>query len=323
MDQRFNTKDRMNFFGIKPTKSLGQNFLNDISVVQEIVYSANVTKEDIVIEVGPGLGVMTDLLADAAGLVIAVEIDKNLIPPLMAVCEMHDNIELINADILKLNVHEVIAQKLSESQDNEAGKVKCSLDFGEIDNYNKESVVYTAKTPKGLKNVKIVANLPYYITTPIIFNFLENKISGLKSMTFMVQKEVAKRMTAASGGKEYGALTVTVGYFSEAEINFIVPPHCFIPQPNVDSAVITLTLRDKPPFELVDQDYFFKVIKAAFCQRRKMLANSLGNAPYLGVTREQAAICIERLGKSSGIRGEVLSSAEFGQLSNLLYEIKS
>ncbi len=287
MDQKFNTKDRMNFFGIKPSKSLGQNFLNDISVVQEIVYSANLTEEDIVVEVGPGLGVMTDLLAEQAGLVIAVEIDKNLIPPLQAVCSMHDNIELINDDILKVNIREIVAERMLLSE----GK---------------------------LKNVKVVANLPYYITTPIIFSFLEEKMPALRSMTFMVQKEVAKRMIAKPGGKDYGALTVTVGYFSEAEIEFIVPPHCFIPQPAVDSAVITLNLREEPPFELENQEYFFKVVRAAFCQRRKMLANSLANAPYLGVTREKAAQCIEQLGKGAGIRGEVLSPEEFGHLSNLL-----
>ena len=287
MDQKFNTKDRMIFFGIKPSKSLGQNFLNDISVVQEIVYSANLTKEDIVVEVGPGLGVMTDLLANDAGLVIAVEIDKNLIPPLQAVCDVHDNIELINGDILKVNIREIVAQRIEESNGT-------------------------------LKNVKVVANLPYYITTPIIFSFLENKMPQLRSMTFMVQKEVAKRMIAKPGGKDYGALTVTVGYFSEAEIEFIVPPHCFIPQPNVDSAVITLKLREEPPFELDDQEYFFKVVRAAFCQRRKMLANSLTNAQYLGITRETAVKCIEEIGKNSGIRGEVLSPEEFGQLSNLL-----
>ena len=287
MDQKFNTKDRMNFFGIKPSKSLGQNFLNDISVVQEIVYSANLTKEDIVVEVGPGLGVMTDLLANDAGLVIAVEIDKNLIPPLQAVCDVHDNIELINGDILKVNIREIVAQRIEESNGT-------------------------------LKNVKVVANLPYYITTPIIFSFLENKMPQLRSMTFMVQKEVAKRMIAKPGGKDYGALTVTVGYFSEAEIEFIVPPHCFIPQPNVDSAVITLKLREEPPFELDDQEYFFKVVRAAFCQRRKMLANSLTNAQYLGITRETAVKCIEEIGQNSGIRGEVLSPEEFGQLSNLL-----
>lgn len=287
MEQKFNTKDRMNFFGIKPSKSLGQNFLNDISVVQEIVYSADITKDDIVVEVGPGLGVMTDLLADDAGLVIAVEIDRALIPPLQAICNTHDNIELINGDILKVNIREIVQKRIDESCGN-------------------------------LKNVKVVANLPYYITTPIIFSFLEEKMPCLRSMTFMVQKEVAKRMVAPPGGKDYGALTVTVGYFSEAEIQFIVPPHCFIPQPAVDSAVITLKIRETPPFELEDQEYFFKVVRASFCQRRKMLANSLANAPYLGVTREAAARCIEEIGKDASVRGEVLSPEEFGKLANLL-----
>lgn len=287
MEQNFNTKDRMNFFGIRPSKSLGQNFLNDISVVQEIVYSANITKEDIVVEVGPGLGVMTDLLAEDAGLVIAVEIDASLIPALQPICDIHGNIELINGDILKVNIRQIVSERIEASD----GK---------------------------LKNVKVVANLPYYITTPIIFSFLEEKMPYLRSMTFMVQKEVAKRMVAPPGGKDYGALTVTVGYFSEAEIQFTVPPHCFIPQPAVDSAVITLNIRDLPPFELEDQEYFFKVVRAAFCQRRKMLANSLANAPYLGVSREAAAACIEKLGKDAGIRGEVLSPEEFGKLSNLL-----
>ena len=166
------------------------------------------------------------------------------------------------------------------------------------------------------KPIKVVANLPYYITTPAITALLE--CGCFKSVVVMVQKEVAKRMIAKPGGKDYGALTVTVGYFSEAEIEFIVPPHCFIPQPNVDSAVITLKLREEPPFELDDQEYFFKVVRAAFCQRRKMLANSLTNAQYLGITRETAVKCIEEIGKNSGIRGEVLSPEEFGQLSNLL-----
>ena len=229
MDQKFNTKDRMNFFGIKPTKSLGQNFLNDISVVQEIVYSANITKEDIVVEVGPGLGVMTDLLADEAGLVIAVEIDKNLIPPLTAICDMHDNIELINGDILKVNIREIVAQRLAESD----GK---------------------------FKNVKVVANLPYYITTPIIFSFLEDKMPALKSMTFMVQKEVADRLTALPGNKNSGAITYSVYYYAEAEKIIDVPNNSFIPEPEVTSSVIKLTLRKSSPVEVNSEEILFKLI---------------------------------------------------------------
>lgn len=287
MKQKFNTRDRMNFFGIKPTKSLGQNFLNDADVVQEIVYSADVTEEDLVIEVGPGLGIMTEQLAARAGQVLAVEIDRNLIPPLQAVCAAHPNIELIEGDILKVDIRRMAAERL-------------------------------AAPDSTLKRIKVVANLPYYITTPVILSFLERKMDGLCSMTFMVQKEVAQRMTAAPGGKEYGALTVATGYFSEAKIRFVVPPHCFIPQPAVDSAVITLTVRKEPPFPLEDPEFFFKVVRASFCQRRKMLANSLANAPYLGISRETAARCIEALGRDAGIRGEVLSPEEFGRLSNLI-----
>ena len=248
MKQTFNTRDRMKFFGIKPSKSLGQNFLNDIGVVQEIVYCAGLTKEDLVIEVGPGLGVMTDLLAEAAGQVIAVEIDRSLIPPLQAVCAEHPNIELIEGDILKVDIQKIASERIENS---------CGA----------------------LKSIKVVANLPYYITTPVILSFLEQKMPYLRSMTFMVQKEVAQRMTAPPGGKEYGALTVATGYFSEAKIEFLVPPHCFLPQPAVDSAVITLAVRETPPFLLEDQEFFFKVVRASFCQRRKMLANSLANAP--------------------------------------------
>lgn len=292
MEQKFNTRERMDFFGIKPSKSLGQNFLNDLSVVQEIVYSAEVTKEDLVIEVGPGLGVMTEQLAEQAGHVIAVEIDRGLIPPLQAICAAHTNLELIQGDILKVDLRPVIEQRIAQSGG-------------------------------ALKRVRVVANLPYYITTPIVMSFLENQLPLLASMTFMVQKEVAQRMTAPPGGKEYGALTVAVGYFAEAEICFTVPPHCFIPQPAVDSAVITLRVRKEPPFVLEDPDYFFKVVRASFCQRRKMLANSLANAPYLGVSREAAVKCIEELGRAAGIRGEVLAPEEFGQLSNLLLRNQS
>lgn len=287
MEQKFNTRDRMNFFGIKPSKSLGQNFLNDAAIVQEIVYSADLSPEDLVIEVGPGLGAMTGLLAEQAGLVIAVEIDRALIAPLQAVCAEHQNIELIHADILKMDIPKLVQERMEASGGS-------------------------------LKQVKVIANLPYYITTPIILFFLENAVPHLASMTFMVQKEVAQRITAPPGGKSYGALTVSVGYFAEAKIAFLVPPHCFIPQPAVDSAVISLQIRKEPPFALEDPEYFFKVIRASFCQRRKMLANSLANAPYLGVSRESAVRCIEAIGRDPKIRGEVLAPSEFGALSNLL-----
>lgn len=287
MISELNTKDRMKLLGIKPAKSLGQNFLNDMRVVQEIVYCAELTKEDLVIEVGPGLGTMTERLAEEAGLVIAVEIDRALVPVLEAVLSEHSNIKLVQGDILKTDIKKLIAENIGD-----------------------------------LKRVKVVANLPYYITTPVILSFLEQQIDEIASMTFMVQKEVAQRMTASPGGKEYGALTVATGYFSEAKICFTVPPHCFIPQPSVDSAVIRLDIRKEPPFALEDKDFFFKVVRASFCQRRKMLANSLANAPYLGISRDEAVKCIELLGKDARIRGETLSPEEFAKLSNLIFNLR-
>lgn len=287
MISELNTKDRMKLLGIKPAKSLGQNFLNDMSVVQEIVYCAELTKEDLVIEVGPGLGTMTEKLADEAGFVIAVELDRALVPVLEAVLSEHGNIKLVQGDILKTDIKALIAEHIGN-----------------------------------FKQVKVVANLPYYITTPVILSFLEQQIYEIASMTFMVQKEVAQRMTASPGGKEYGALTVATGYFSEAKICFTVPPHCFIPQPSVDSAVIKLDIRKEPPFELEDKDFFFKVVRASFCQRRKMLANSLANAPYLGISRDGAVKCIELLGKDARIRGETLSPEEFAKLSNLIFNLR-
>jgi len=283
----FNTKDRMAAFGVRPVKSLGQNFLKDFSVVEDIVDVADLSKEDLVIEIGPGLGVMTDVLADSAGKVIAVEIDSNLIKPLECVRIMHDNIEIINADILKLDIEKDI-----------------------LDVYLKGE----------LKNVKVVANLPYYITTPIIMQLLENNIPHLKLMVFMVQKEVGQRMCALPGGKEYGALSVAVKYFSESKVMFTVPPHCFIPQPNVDSCVIKLTVREEAPFYLKDKDFFFKVVKASFGQRRKMLTNAIPNAAYLNISREEVLEALTELGKDEKIRGEVLLPEEFAKIANLFYK---
>ncbi len=276
----------MEYFGIKPVKSLGQNFLNDLNVVQEIVYCAGITKEDLVIEIGPGLGTMTEKLAACAGHVTAVELDRALIPVLESVLSPYDNADVIQGDILKTDISALISARLAEY--------------------------------KSLKRVKVTANLPYYITTPVIMMLLEDHASEIDSMTFMVQKEVARRMTASPGGKEYGALTVAAGYFSDVKVCFDVPPHCFIPQPAVDSSVIRLEIRKEPPFELDDRDFFFKVVRASFCQRRKMLANSLANAPYLGVARDHAVKCIEHIGKDARIRGETLSPAEFAALSNTI-----
>lgn len=285
-----NTSEILRAYDLKPTKSLGQNFLNDIRVVQDIVCSAELTKEDAVIEIGPGLGIMTEMMADVCGLVVAVEIDTRLMEVLTPLAIRKGNIEIINEDIMALDINRDIIDKII--------------------------------APRGFTRVKVVANLPYYITTPIVMKCLEENVRGLKSLTFMVQKEVAERMVAAPGGKDYGAMTVSVGYFSEGEIAFDVPPHCFTPMPGVSSAVVNLAIREEPPFELLDKEFFFKVVKASFAQRRKTLANGLANAPYLGVTREKVYQVLEKMGKDSQIRGEKLSPAEFGELSNELFKLK-
>ncbi len=289
MPQTYSAKEMMAAYGISPKKSLGQNFLNNVEVVREIVSSAEVSKEDLVIEIGPGLGVMTAMLAEAAGYVAAIEIDPSLMAPLNALCQIHGNITVYNEDVMKMNVGARIAE---------------------------------LKAAHGLSRVKVVANLPYYITTPIIMMFLEQYAGELTSLTFMIQKEVAERLTARSGGKDYGAITVAVGYFSDPKICMHVGAHCFIPQPNVDSAVVRLDVRETPPFELLDKDYFFKVVRAAFCQRRKMLANALSNAPYLGVSREQVVAALGKMHLSDKVRGEVLSPDLFGELSNLLFTVR-
>ncbi len=271
---------------IRPKKSLGQNFLNDMRVVQDILCAAELSEDDAVIEVGPGLGVMTEKLAEQAGLVAAVEIDGALIPTLKKLEERFGNVVILNRDILKTDVRRDILDKFV--------------------------------TPRSLERVKVVANLPYYITTPIVMKFLEENASDVDSLVIMVQKEVAERMIAPPGGKDYGAMTVTVNYFSEPEIMFTVPPHCFYPRPGVDSAVVRLKIRKEPPFELISREHFFLTVRAAFSQRRKTLTNALSNAPYMNVTREKVAEILAGMGKDVMIRGERLSPAEFGQLSNLL-----
>lgn len=271
---------------IKPIKSLGQNFLNDMNIVRHIVESADLTQEDMVIEVGPGMGAMTGELATYAGLVLAVEIDERLQPVLSVLETIHGNIKVVYDDILKVNIRNLIEEQF-------------------------------AANPQ-LQRVKIISNLPYYITTPIIMAFLEGDVPYLHSMTFMVQKEVGQRMTATPGGKEYGALSVSVGFFAEGKMLFTVPPHCFNPQPNVDSCVVRLLIRENPPYELENKEYFFKIIKASFCQRRKMLVNSLTNAGYLGITREDVREALASINRNELVRGEVLSPEEFATIANFL-----
>ncbi len=290
MSNYYNTGEILRAYELRPSKSLGQNFLNDLSVVQDIVYTAGLTKEDAVIEVGPGLGVMTEMMAREAGLVVAVEIDTRLMQVLNPLAIRLGNVKIINEDVMSLDINRDIVGKIIE--------------------------------PMGFKSVKVVANLPYYITTPIVMKFLEDGVKGLKSLTFMVQKEVAERMVAGPGGKDYGAMSVTVGYFSEGNVAFDVSPACFTPRPGVDSSVVHLRLREQPPFELRDKDYFFKVVKASFAQRRKTLANGLTNAPYLGVNRDDVYAVLNKIGKDSQLRGEKLSPDEFAVLANALFEMK-
>lgn len=262
-------------------KKFGQNFLIDTHVLERIVEAAGITKEDFVLEIGPGIGTMTQYLCENARQVMAVEIDQNLIPILKETLSAYDNVTVINEDVLKLDI-----AKAAEE-------------------YN------------GGKPIKVVANLPYYITTPIIMGLFESHVP-LESVTVMVQKEVADRMQSAPGTKEYGALSLAVQYYAEAEIVANVPPNCFMPRPKVGSAVIRLTCHKEKPVKVRDEKFMFRVIRASFNQRRKTLQNGLGNDAGLPVTKEQAAQALEQMGLSSTIRGERLSLQEFAQLSDLL-----
>ncbi len=262
-------------------KKFGQNFLIDTNVLDKIISSAQITKEDCVLEIGPGIGTMTQYLAEAAGEVIAVEIDKALIPILQDTLSEYDNVTVINDDILKVDINRIVEEK----------------------NHNKP--------------IKVVANLPYYITTPIIMGLFESHVP-LKSITIMVQKEVADRMQVGPGTKDYGALSLAVQYYAKPEIVANVPPNCFIPRPNVGSAVIRLTRYQEPPVHVEDEQKMFALIRASFNQRRKTLVNGLGNAPGLNVSKEQVAKVLSKMGLSATVRGETLTLEQFATLSNLL-----
>lgn len=287
---QIDTKHTLKKFGLHPTKSLGQNFLTDGDILVRIAEAAELSKEDLVLEIGPGLGSLTAELAEHAGMVVAVEIDRRLIPALNETIREYSNVNIINGDILKLNVEEEL------------------------------SAVVAAKGGSFLQGaLKIVANLPYYITTPVVMKLLEGGIRA-KSMVFMVQKEVADRMNAKPGGKDYGSLSVAVQYYSRPSIVMEVPPHSFIPQPDVDSTVVKLDVYDKPPVELHDQELFFRVVKAAFGQRRKTLVNALNNAGYFSLNKEQIKEALEKTGIGENQRGETLSIIQFAQLSNYIFE---
>lgn len=266
-------------------KKFGQNFLIDTHVLEKIISAAGITKNDCVLEIGPGIGTMTQYLAENAGHVVAVEIDRNLIPILKETLADYDNVTVINEDILRVDI-----KALAEE-------------------YN------------GGKPIKVVANLPYYITTPIIMGLFESGVP-IDNITVMVQKEVADRMKEGPGSKDYGALSLAVQYYAEPEIVANVPPNCFIPRPNVGSAVIRLTRHKEMPVEMKDPALMFKIIRASFNQRRKTLQNGLGNAPELPYTKEQIAAAIAEMGLTPTIRGEALSLAQFAQLSDTLGEMK-
>lgn len=266
-------------------KKFGQNFLIDTHVLEKIISAAGITKNDCVLEIGPGIGTMTQYLAENAGHVVVVEIDRNLIPILKETLADYDNVTVINEDILRVDI-----KALAEE-------------------YN------------GGKPIKVVANLPYYITTPIIMGLFESGVP-IDNITVMVQKEVADRMKEGPGSKDYGALSLAVQYYAEPEIVANVPPNCFIPRPNVGSAVIRLTRHKEMPVEVKDPALMFKIIRASFNQRRKTLQNGLGNAPELPYTKEQIAAAIAEMGLTPTIRGEALSLAQFAQLSDILGEMK-
>ena len=266
-------------------KKFGQNFLIDTHVLEKIISAAGITKNDCVLEIGPGIGTMTQYLAENAGHVVAVEIDRNLIPILKETLADYDNVTVINEDILRVDI-----KALAEE-------------------YN------------GGKPIKVVANLPYYITTPIIMGLFESGVP-IDNITVMVQKEVADRMKEGPGSKDYGALSLAVQYYAEPEIVANVPPNCFIPRPNVGSAVIRLTRHKEMPVEVKDPALMFKIIRASFNQRRKTLQNGLGNAPELPYTKEQIAAAIAEMGLTPTIRGEALSLAQFAQLSDSLGAMK-
>lgn len=291
------TKKVLKRFNLRPTKSLGQNFLTDDGILKGIVKSAGVTKDDIILEVGAGLGSLTAELAENAGSVVAVEIDKRLIPVLKENLKEYTNISIINDDIMQIDPVKVLQPFMFP----EVGSEKA------------------ASSPISSPSLKVVANLPYYITTPVIMKLLE---SGLKAtnMVFMVQKEVADRMRAKPGGKDYGALTLAVQYYSRPSVVLDVPPHSFIPQPDVNSSVIKLELYQTPPVVLYDTKLFFRVVKAAFGQRRKTLVNALNNAGVFSVNKEQIKELLDKMGIGENQRGETLSIEQFAQLSNYIFE---
>lgn len=278
-----NTIEILQKYNFSFQKRFGQNFLIDTHVLDKIIRAAGITKEDMVLEIGPGIGTMTQYLAETARRVIAVEIDKNLIPILSDTLGMYQNVRIINEDVLKLDI-----RKLADEEN-------------------------------GGRPIKVVANLPYYITTPIILGLFENHVP-IDNITVMVQKEVADRMQTGPGSKDYGALTLAVQYYAAPYIVAHVPPNCFMPRPKVGSAVIRLTCYENPPVEVKDEGLMFDIIRASFNQRRKTLANGLHNSDKLRFPKDVITEAIKQLGKGVNVRGEALTLKEFARLSDYLCE---
>lgn len=270
-------------------KKFGQNFLIDTHVLEKIVAAAGITKDDMVLEIGPGIGTVTQYLCEAAKKVVAVEIDKKLIPILKDTLSAYENVEIINEDILKVDIKKLIEEK------NDG------------------------------KKIKVVSNLPYYITTPIIMTLLENRLP-VSDMTLMMQEEVARRMQAEPGTKDYGALTLAVNYYAKPYIAAFVPPNSFMPRPNVGSAVINLKLHQEAPIQVKDEELMFKLIKASFAQRRKTLQNGLCNSSELNFSKDRVEAAILQMQEDFGmkknplVRGETLTLEAFARLSDLLLE---
>ena len=278
-----NTIEVLQKYNFNFQKRFGQNFLIDTYVLEKIIREAHITKDDVVLEIGPGIGTMTQYLCESASKVFAVEIDNTLIPILNDTLSEYDNVTIINEDILKVNINKLVEEEC------------------------------------GNRPIKVVANLPYYITTPIIMSLFENDVN-IDNITVMIQKEVAERIVSKPGTKDYGALTLAVNFYSTPEIVANVPPNCFMPRPNVSSAVIRMTKDVEPKVKVADKELLFKLIKASFLQRRKTLVNGIGNFKELNITKDRVAEALKEMGLDENIRGERLSLSEFGELSDLLSE---
>jgi 16S rRNA (adenine1518-N6/adenine1519-N6)-dimethyltransferase len=275
------TKTMIDKFDLKFNKALGQNFLIDNDILDKIVASANLTKDDKVLEIGPGIGLLTVRLADSSGKVLSIELDDKLIPILNDNLKEFDNVVIYHGDAMKVDLMQLTDEHLKEP-------------------------------------FTICANIPYYITTPLINRFFKEDLN-VKNIVLMIQKEVAERMVAKPGGKDYGALSLLIQYYSKPSIVTLVPPNCFVPRPKIDSAVIKLEMYKKPPVELISSELFFNVIKASFSQRRKTLSNAL---KPMGIPREELKLCFDQCSIDPSRRGETLSIDEFANLSNSIYRLK-